>query len=104
MGIPRADQGYPLLCVRGGPGTTEWVEGSLIHHELERSSFSIRLNRGLLYDTLFWRSANQIAKTVAQFEPDIIHVVSPGDVSTVGLYIAKKLKIPLGNIVAYEPA
>lgn len=87
--------GYPLLCVRGGSRRTEWAEGSVIHHELARSPLSIRLDRGLMYDTVLWRSADAISRAVARFKPDIIHVVSPGDVSTVGLYIAKKLKIPL---------
>ena len=30
-----------------------------------------------------------------RFRPDIIHVVSPGDVSEIGVYIAKKLHLPL---------
>jgi phosphatidylinositol alpha 1,6-mannosyltransferase len=75
---------YPLLCFRGGA-----------QYEMPRGKFSIHLDRGLLYDPLLWRSANRIAREVEQFRPDIIHVVSPGDVSTVGVYVAKKLKIPL---------
>lgn len=86
---------YPLLCVRGAASTSERTEGSVIHRELARSRFSIRLDRGLLYDPVLWRSATRIARVVAQFKPDIVHVVSPGDVSTVGVYVAKKLKIPL---------
>ncbi len=86
---------YPLLCVRGGDKTAERIEGSVIHHELRRSRFSIHLDRDLFYDPVLWRSANKIAEAVSGFRPDIIHVVSPGDVSTVGAYVARKLKIPL---------
>ena len=86
---------YPLLCVRGGDRTAERTEGSVIHHELRRSRFSIHLDRDLFYDPVLWRSANKIAEVVSRFRPDIIHVVSPGDVSTVGAYVARKLKIPL---------
>jgi glycosyltransferase involved in cell wall biosynthesis len=86
---------YPLLCVRGAGNTAERTEGSVIHRELGRSRFSVRLDRGLLYDPVLWRSATRIARRVADFKPDIVHVVSPGDVSTVGVYVAKKLKIPL---------
>lgn len=86
---------YPLFCVRGGSATRQTVEGSVIHYALARSRFVIHLDRGLLYDTVLWRSAATIAKAVAVFKPDIVHVVSPGDVSTVGVYVAKKLKVPL---------
>jgi glycosyltransferase involved in cell wall biosynthesis len=30
-----------------------------------------------------------------QFKPDIIHVVSPGDVSEIGVFLAKRIKLPL---------
>jgi glycosyltransferase involved in cell wall biosynthesis len=116
---------YPLFCVRGrsatrrgsqareppdaapGVGRTtrssgsggvaceHSLEGSVNHCELTRSRFVIHLDRGLLYDTVLWRSAIEIAKAVESFKPDIVHVVSPGDVSTVGVYVAKKLGIPL---------
>ena len=86
---------YPLFCVRGAAATMERNEGSVVHHELERSKFSIHLDRGLLYDPVLWRSAKRIAQSVADFKPDIVHVVSPGDVSTVGVYVAKKLNVPL---------
>ncbi len=86
---------YPLLCVRGGARTAERTEGSVIHRELARSRFSIHLDRDLFYDPVLWRSANKIAAVVSRFRPDIIHVVSPGDVSTVGAWVARKLKIPL---------
>jgi phosphatidylinositol alpha 1,6-mannosyltransferase len=86
---------YPLFCVRGAATTEERTEGSVIHHELARSRFCIHLDRGLLYDPVLWRSGAEIAAAVAAFKPDIVHVVSPGDVSTVGVYVAKKLKIPL---------
>jgi phosphatidylinositol alpha 1,6-mannosyltransferase len=86
---------YPLLCIRGGARTAEWADGSVIHLELARSRLSFPLDRGLWYDPVLWRSANEIAGVVSRFQPEIIHVVSPGDVSTVGVFIAKKLKIPL---------
>jgi glycosyltransferase involved in cell wall biosynthesis len=86
---------YPLFCVRGGSSTRNSVDGSVVHCELARSRFVIHLDRGLLYDTVLWRSAIEIAKAVEEFRPDIVRVVSPGDVSTVGVYVAKKLKVPL---------
>ncbi len=87
--------GYPLLCVRSADKEAERKDGSVIHCELARSRFSIHLDRGLLYDPFMWRSAQKLAMRVRNFRPDIIHVVSPGDISCLGVYLAKKLKIPL---------
>ena len=36
-----------------------------------------------------------MSEAIEAFNPDIIHVVSPGDVSEIGVYIAKRMKIPL---------
>jgi glycosyltransferase involved in cell wall biosynthesis len=36
-----------------------------------------------------------VSEVIEAFNPDIIHVVSPGDVSEIGVYIAKRMKIPL---------
>jgi len=86
---------HPLYCVRADVNAGVRTEGSVTHHELVRSRFSFHLDRGLLYDTVLWRSANEIARAIAGFQPDTVHVVSPGDVSTVGIYVARKLKLPL---------
>lgn len=88
-------RGLPFLCVRGDAGAGQHSDGTVIHRELARSRFSVGLDRGLRYDPLLWRSAAGVARAVAAFKPDIVHVVSPGDVSTIGVYVAKKLKVPL---------
>ena len=36
-----------------------------------------------------------MVEAVKAFKPDVIHVVSPGDVSELGVYIARTLQIPL---------
>ena len=78
----------PFLCVRGGEETRTTVEGSVTHLELKRGPLAFELDRGLRHDPFLWRFLNDAEAAVKQFRPDIIHVVSPGDVSEMG-------KIPL---------
>jgi glycosyltransferase involved in cell wall biosynthesis len=88
-------RGYPFLCVRGAEETSVVDEGSVRHLELKRGKMAFELDRGLLHDPLLWRSASLVRKELDRFQPDIIHVVSPGDVSEIGVGMAKKRKLPL---------
>lgn len=63
--------------------------------ELARGPVHFELDKGLRHDLLLWRQQAAVAAAVRDFRPDIVHVVSPGDVSEIGVYIAKKLKLPL---------
>ena len=85
----------PLLCVRGGAETKRTVTGSVSHLELCRGPLAFELDRGLLHDPMLWRLHGQVEVSVEEFKPDIIHVVSPGDVSEIGAYVAKTMKLPL---------
>jgi glycosyltransferase involved in cell wall biosynthesis len=87
--------GYPFLCVRGADGDRRTQSGSVTHLEIRRGPLSFELDRGLRHDPILWRHQPLIAEAVRNFRPDIIHVVSPGDVSEIGVYLAKKLKLPL---------
>jgi len=86
---------FPILCVRGGLATKISQQGSLTSLELTRGPFSFQLDRGLWHDPLLWRHIARIREVLRDFRPDIIHVVSPGDVSELGTYFAKSLQIPL---------
>jgi len=94
----RRDQGrrkYPFLCVRGASETRKSEDGSVTHLELCRGPLAFELDRGLRHDPALWRLAGYVEDAVEDFKPDIMHVVSPGDVSEIGVYIAKKLHVPL---------
>lgn len=86
---------YPFLCVRGGEVGRESQTGSVIEMELARGPVHFELDKGLRHDLLLWRQQAKVMAAVREFRPDIVHVVSPGDVSEIGVYIAKKLKLPL---------
>jgi len=86
---------YPFLCVRGGDSTRQTHEGSAHHLELRRGPLSFNLDKGLRHDPLLWRFRGLVSRTLRDFRPDIIHVVSPGDASEIGVYLAKRMKLPL---------
>jgi glycosyltransferase involved in cell wall biosynthesis len=84
-------RGYPFLCVRGGD-VTSIGEDTII---LKRGPLSFGLDRGLMYDPLLWRHAASVKRALGKFKPDVIHIVSPGDVSQIGLATAWMLGIPV---------
>jgi phosphatidylinositol alpha 1,6-mannosyltransferase len=83
--------GYPFLCVRGC-NETQLTDGALV---LKRGRMSFGLDRGLMHDPFLWRHYGRVRAAVKDFRPDIIHIVSPGDVSGLGLAMAWNLKVPL---------
>lgn len=88
-------RGVPFLCVRGSSETREFSEGQLIELELKRGPLAFALDKGLHHDPVLWRLSGRVADALERFKPDIIHVVSPGDVSEIGVFMARKMGIPL---------
>lgn len=86
---------YPFLCIRGAAATRKFDEDDVTHIELARGPFAFELDHGLRHDPALWRLAGYVLEMVEDFKPDIVHVVSPGDVSEVGVYVARKLNVPL---------
>lgn len=86
----------PFLCVRQGDSTEVYQDGSVTHVQLKRGMFSITLDKGLLHDPGLVRHLALLRRELAKFGPDLIHVVSPGDISSLGVWLAKrKLKVPM---------
>ena len=88
-------RGYPLLCVRGADQTRQTYDEPTTHLELARGPLAFDLDKDLRHDPFLWRHHPRVSEAMEAFNPDIIHVVSPGDVSEIGVYIAKRRKIPL---------
>jgi hypothetical protein len=82
----------PFLCVRSGSGNKTSQAGTVAHVEVERGPFAFRLDHNLSYDAALWRHTKRVEGALRLFQPDIIHVVSPGDVSSIGAYLAWRLK------------
>jgi phosphatidylinositol alpha 1,6-mannosyltransferase len=88
-------RGYPFLCVRGANQTRQTQDESTTHLELARGPLAFHLDKDLRHDPFLWRHHPRVSEAIEAFNPGIIHVVSPGDASEIGVYIAKRMKIPL---------
>ena len=89
---PRA---YPFLCVRGARASDVYETGNTTHVEMARGPCAFNLDKELWHDPFLFRHIRRISPVLRKFRPDVIHVVSPGDVSEIGVYLAKCLRVPL---------
>jgi glycosyltransferase involved in cell wall biosynthesis len=89
-------QGLPFLCVRAG-GRAEAFEqtGELRTVELGRSRASVRMEKDLQFDALFWRHGGVIRRELERFRPDVIHITGPSELGMFGAYFAWEMGIPL---------
>jgi phosphatidylinositol alpha 1,6-mannosyltransferase len=55
----------------------------------------VGIERDLEYDFFFWRYAKRIRKELLSFQPDVIHITSPGELGQLGVYLSHQLTIPL---------
>ncbi len=88
--------GLPFLCVRAG-GRAEAFEqqGELRTLELGRSRTSVRMEKDLEFDTLFWRHGGAIRRQLERFRADVIHITGPSELGIFGAYFAWEMGIPL---------
>ena len=88
--------GLPFLCVRaGGRATASEPSGELRTLELGRSRASVRMEKDLEFDALFWRHAGVIRRELERFKPDVIHITGPSELGIFGAYFAWQMGIPL---------
>ncbi len=80
----------PFLVIRQGDRTEVFEDGSVTHVQVARGMFSVTLDKGLLYDAGMMRHLGLVGRELRRFQPDLVHVVSPGDISTLGVWLAKK--------------
>lgn len=85
----------PFLCVHAGEETRTVEEGSLRRLSLKRTNIGFALDADLRFDLLLWRHAKLALKTVREFNPDVIHITGPSDIGLLGVYVARKLKLPM---------
>jgi len=88
-------QNLPLLAIHGGKQPGVHDEGNVRRIELTRSWLSVRIESDLRFDFSFSRYLKRIQNEVLEFRPDVIHITSPGELGELGVYLSRKLKIPL---------
>jgi glycosyltransferase involved in cell wall biosynthesis len=88
--------GLPFLCVRAGGRATAFEEAGVLRTlELGRSRASVRMEKDLEFDALFWRHAAAIGRELHCFQPDVIHITGPSELGLFGAYFAWKMGVPL---------
>lgn len=89
----------PFFCARRGaghdsqPGFRE--DGSVWTMDIVRSRCAYRIDTDLYFDAFFLQALAPITEKLERFQPDIIHITSPGDMGILGVILAAKLKKPL---------
>jgi phosphatidylinositol alpha 1,6-mannosyltransferase len=88
--------GLPFLCVRAGVRAQAFERtGELRTLELKRSRGSVRMEKDLEFDTIFWRHAEAIRDALERFRPDLIHITGPSELGMFGAYFAWEMGVPL---------
>ena len=86
----------PFLCIRAGTRQQPFEQtGNLSTLELARSRTSIRIEKDLDFDPLFFRHAASIRSELERFRPDIIHITGPSELGIFGAFFAWEQGIPL---------
>ena len=88
--------GLPFFCVRAGTREISFEQvGELRTLDLRRSRGSVRMEKDLEFDTLFWRHGDAIRKELERFRPDVIHITGPSELGMFGAYFAWEMGVPL---------
>jgi phosphatidylinositol alpha 1,6-mannosyltransferase len=86
----------PFLCIRAGTRALAFEQteelGTL---ELRRSRVSVRIEKDLEFDPVFWRHTQSIGRELARFRPDVIHITGPSELGIFGAYFAWRHGVPL---------
>jgi phosphatidylinositol alpha 1,6-mannosyltransferase len=88
--------GLPFLCVRAGERAEAFEQRDELRTlELGRSRTSVRMEKDLEFDTLFWRHGGAIRRQLERFRADVIHITGPSELGIFGAYFAWEMGIPL---------
>jgi glycosyltransferase involved in cell wall biosynthesis len=85
----------PMLVAHAGPRTEAAEDGGVQCLSLKRSSFGFAIDSDLRFDLLMMRHARFAVETTREFKADLVHITGPSDVGLLGVYVARKLKLPL---------
>lgn len=88
-------RGYPVLTLHPHDKTQSFDDGSARFVELQRSLATVPMETDFGFDTLMWRYKGLIEEELDRFRPNIMHVVSPGDLGLLAIVIAWRRKLPI---------
>jgi phosphatidylinositol alpha 1,6-mannosyltransferase len=94
----------PFFCVRWGLRSTPAAEtaGATIHADgpvwtmdLAHTPLAYRIDTDLYFDFRLLSALKPISQELKRFQPDIIHITSPGDMGILGLILSARMRKPL---------
>jgi phosphatidylinositol alpha 1,6-mannosyltransferase len=85
----------PFLCVRSGPRTQAVRERSVTAVNLKRGPAAFPLDHDLSCDPFLSRYKSWVTQQILQFRPQLVHIVGPGDIGILGVWVAHTLRVPL---------
>ncbi len=85
----------PFFSVRFGDTESFDRSGPLWTLDLKRSRLRIPVDSDLYFDPLFYRLRARLEARLREFQPDLIHITSPGDLGILGAIAASALRVPL---------
>ena len=88
-------RGYPFFSIRCGPSPRFECDRENWVLELSRSRFAIPVDTDLRFDPVFLSVSKLVEEKLRKFQPEVIHITSPGDLGILGAFLGHRLKIPL---------
>ena len=88
-------RGLPFLSVHCGAQNFVAMAEPAWTFELQRGRAAFGLDRDLFCDPLLYRQRERVEEVVREFRPDVIHITGPGDVGTLGAWLAHSMHVPL---------
>jgi phosphatidylinositol alpha 1,6-mannosyltransferase len=87
---------FPLLAIHGNKTAGVQEEETVKRIELRRGWVSFGVESDLEVDILFFpKYRKRMRAELEKFKPDVIHVISPGEFGALGVYLSRKMNIPL---------
>ncbi len=88
-------RGIPFFSAHAGPTTRLWTDGSVTTYELGRGALAFGVEKDLYVDPVLMRYRRRVREALREFQPDLLHITGPNDVSLLGAVLAKDLEIPM---------
>ena len=88
-------QNIPFFCAYGGDRESFAVAGSTQKLCLRRGWLSFPFDAEMKCDLALVRHRAVVLRRLRAFQPDLIHITGPGDVSVLGFWVSNTLTVPL---------
>jgi phosphatidylinositol alpha 1,6-mannosyltransferase len=89
----------PFFCARWAIRKTRSpcfeTDGTVWSVELARSRWAYRIDTDLYFDPFFLQALKPLTAALERFDPDVIHITSPGDMGILGVILAERFHKPL---------